>query len=117
MDYPITIAGRKVSLAWTQESEKRFAFRMGLIGGEPTPKQLSNPRTVTTALFKIAWGLLPPAEFARYDDPEALFVAMDHEADAEALFAAISGIYQDRTIDTEKKTSLKKSPSPESNSD
>jgi len=117
MPHACTIAGRKVELEWTQETAKRFAFRMGEVGGEPTSKQLTNPKTVTTALFKVLWGLLPPAEFARYTDPESLFVAVDHEAEAEAIFSAINGIYQDRFPDPEKKSTSMKSPSPESNSE
>ena len=116
MKHEITIAGRKVELEWTQESAKRFSFRMGECGGEPTSKQLTNPKTVTTALFKVLWGLLPSAEFVRYHDPESLFVAVDHETEGEAIYAAIAAIYQDRCPSAEKKSTSQKSPSPESNS-
>lgn len=107
-----TIAGRQVELAWTQESAKRFAFRMGAIGGEPTGKELGNPKTVTTALFKVLWGLLPAQEFQRHPDPESLFVAVDHETEGEAIYQAIKAVYEDRFDDPEKKSSLTKSPSP-----
>lgn len=117
MNHPCTIAGRKVELMWTQETAKRFAFRMGGIGGEPTGKELSNPKTVATALFKVLWGLLPPAEHSRYSDPESLYVATDHETEAEAIYAAIKGVYDDRFADPEKKSILTNSPSLESNSD
>ncbi len=116
MNHPCTIAGRQVDLAWTQESAKRFAFRMGACGGEPTGKELSNPKTVTTALFKVLWGLLPSSEFARYVDPEALFVAVDHDEEGLAIYQAIKAVYEDRFEDPEKKSTLTKSPSPESNS-
>lgn len=117
MKHQCTIAGRAVELAWTQESAKRFAFRMGSIGGEPSGKELSNPRTVTTALFKVLWGLLPAQEFQRYADPESLFVAVDHETEGAEIFAAINGVYLDRFPDPEKKSTSMKSHSPESNSD
>ena len=117
MKHSCTIAGRAVELAWTQETAKRFAYRMGEIGGEPTGKQLTNPKTVTTAIFKALWGLLPPVEFARYPDPESLFVAVDHDKEGEAIFAPINGVYLDRFPSEEKKSTLTKSPSPESNSD
>lgn len=113
MPHEITIGGRKVTLAWDTQTAKRYAYRMGEIGGEPTSKQLSNPKTVTTALFKVLWGLLPSAEFQRHPDPEALFVAVDHESEAEAIFAAITSIFNDRVVDAEKKRSLRTSPSPE----
>lgn len=117
MTHKCTIAGREVELAWTQESAKRYVYRMGTIGGEPTPRELNNPKTVTSALFKVLWALLPSAEFLRYPDPEALFVAVDHETEGESIYAAIKGIYADRVPDTEKKSTSTKSPSPASNSD
>ena len=117
MSHPCTIAGRKVELAWTQESAKRFAFRMGTIGGEPSGKDFTNPKTAATAIFKALWGLLPPGEFQRYPDPEILYVETDHETEAEGIFAAINGVYLDRFADPEKKSSLTKLPSLESNSD
>lgn len=116
MSHHCTIDGRQVELAWTQETAKRFAFRMGAIGGEPNGKELTNPKTVSTALFKVLWGLLPPAEFARHTTPEDLFVAVDHETEAAAIYHAIKGVYEDRFPDAEKKSTSTKSPSPESNS-
>lgn len=116
MNHPCTIDGRQVELAWTQESAKRFAFRMGQIGGEPTGKELSNPKTVTTALFKVLWGLLPSTEFSRYSDPESLFVAVDHETEGPAIYQAIKAVYEDRFEDPEKKSTLTNSPLPGSNS-
>jgi len=112
-----TIDGRAVTMAWTQDAAKRFAYRMGQCGGEPTGKELSNPKTVTTALFKVLWGLLPQAEFARHPDPESLFVAVDHDSEGESIYAAIKGVYSDRYPSAEKKSTSMKSPSPESNSD
>ena len=117
MTHPVKIAGRETSLAWDNESAKRYFFRMGEIGGEPTHKQLSNPKTVTTALFKVLWGLLPGVEFQKYPDPESLFVAVDHETEAAAIFAAITQVFQDRFPDDEKKSTSTTSPLPESNSD
>lgn len=116
MIHSCNIAGRSVDLEWTQETAKRFAYRMGLVGGEPTGKELSNPKTVTTALFKVLWGMLPAAEFQRHADPEALFVAVDHEEEGAGIYEAIKGIYADRLTDPEKKSTSMKSPSPESNS-
>lgn len=116
MKHSCIIAGRQTELEWTQETAKRFVYRMGEIGGEPTARQLGNPKTVTTALFKVLWGLLPSAEFARHADPECLYVAVNHEAEGEAIYDAIKGIYQERNADAEKKSTLMNSRSPESNS-
>lgn len=114
MIHQCIIAGRKVSLEWTQETAKRFAYRMGVIGGEPTGKELNNPKKVTTALFQVLWGLLPPGEFQRYTDPEALFVAVDHEAEGAAIYDAIKGVYEERFLDAEKKSTSMNSPLSES---
>lgn len=113
MNHPVRIAGRSVELEWTNETSKRFAFRMGSIGGEPTPAELTNPRTASTALFKVLWGLLPPLEFARYSDPEALFVATNHEEEAEGIFQGIAAVYSDRFPSEEKKSTSENSHSPE----
>jgi hypothetical protein len=115
MKYTVKVAGVDVDLTWTQETAKRFAYRMGEIGGEPTGKQFTNPRTVQTALFKVLWALLPPSVSSVYPDPESLFVAVDHENEAEGIFVAINKIYQDRFPDAAKKKTTKKSPSPKSN--
>jgi hypothetical protein len=117
MKHECTIAGKKIDLEWTQETAKRFAYRMGEVGGEPTGKALTNPKTVTTALFKVLWGLLPANVFALYPDPESLFVAVDHDEEAQAIFAAINGVYLDRYPSEEKKSTSMKSPSLESNSE
>ena len=117
MEFKCHVAGREVALVWNQEAAKRYAYRMGELGGEPTGKQLTNPRSVTTALFKVLWALLPPVEFSRYADPEALYVAVDHETEAEAIFKAIDGIYSERFPNAEKKSTSMKSPLQESNSD
>lgn len=88
---------------------------MGTIGGEPYGKDFTNPKKVASSLFKVLWGLLPAVEFARYDDVESLYVAVNHEIESEAIFAAINGIYADRFPDDEKKSTSMKSPSQESN--
>lgn len=115
--YPINIGGRLIELEWTQETARRYEFRIGLCGGEPTPKQLQNPATVATALFRMLWALLPVREFQRHESPEELFLAVDHEEEAPVIYAALRGIFEDRAATVEKKSSGKKSPSPGSSSD
>lgn len=116
MAHSCVIAGREVELAWSVDSEKRFAFRMSECGGEPSPQQLTSPKTAPAALCKVLWALLPVGESARYPDPESLFVAIDHEKEGPAIFAAISGVYSDRFPDLKKKASSKRRPSRKSNS-
>jgi len=108
MSYLVKIAGKEAELAWTQETAKRFSYRMGEIGGEPTSKQFTNPKTVETALFKVLWALLPSHIFCKYPDPESLYVAVDHESEGEAIFKAIDGVYRDRFPNLAKKKTTKK---------
>jgi hypothetical protein len=61
--------------------------------------------------------MLPTGEFQRHADPESLFVAVDHETEGAAIYQAIKGVYGDRFPDVEKKSTLTKSHSHESNSD
>lgn len=117
MEYPVTIGGRKLSLKWTQETAKRFHFRLGQIGGHPTQRELTGSRTRDAAACKLLWAFLPPAELANYPTPEDLFVAIDQETEGEELGKALGAIYQEMIPDAEKKSSLTKSPSPGSNSD
>ncbi len=113
MKHIVKIEGRDVAIEWSNESSKRFAFRMGEVGGEPTGKQLCNPKTVTTALFKVLWGLLPQPELARYPDPETLFLSVDHDKEGQAIYSAIKEIYEERWPSDEKKSTSENSPSQE----
>jgi hypothetical protein len=116
MPHDLTIAGRKVTLVWDVQTSKAFAFRLSEIGFEITPKSFSGVKAAA-AVCKCLWALLPDAEAARYASPEKLFVAMDHETESGAIFAAISAIFAEMNVSAEKKSTLTKSPSPESNSD
>lgn len=117
MKFPFTIAGRVIELEWTQETARRYEFRIGTVGGEPTARQLNNPRTVSSALFRMLWALLPVREFQRYDSPEDLYLAVDHDEEGPAIYAALRGIFEERAVTAEKKSSGRKSLSPASSSD
>jgi hypothetical protein len=114
MAHEITIGGRAVSLAWTNEAAKRFSFRLSSIGGHPTQREITTPATASAAVCKILWALLPAAEFVRYATPEDLFVAIDQESESEVIAKAILGVYADMNPTPEKKTSTVKSRSPKS---
>jgi hypothetical protein len=109
MIYKIKVAGREIELAWTQETAKRYAYRLSAIGGQPTQKELSSAVTASAALCKLLWALLPKAEHARYETPEDLFVAIDEQAEGEAIAKAIVGIFSEMAVDAQKKMSLMKS--------
>jgi hypothetical protein len=112
----ISISGRKVGISWTNEIARRFRYRLGLIGGHPSRKELTNPATAEAAFTRILWALLPTDEHAKFPTPEDLFVALDSdsEEDAQAIFEAVTAIYAEMEPSAEKKTSGKRKPSPKS---
>ena len=117
MNHEITIGGRPVKIAWTVETQKRFQYRLQTIGGHPPEGAFRAAKTAPAAFCKVLWALLPPAELVALPTPEDVFVALDHEKEAPAMFAAVSAIYGEMAADAEKKTTSGKSPLPGSNSD
>ena len=115
--YPVTIAGDTVHLAWTQDIARRYPFRASKIGGAPTGRAMSNPKTAVAAVTSFLWLLLPPETHAQYPTPEDLFVAIDHENDHGAIYSALVGIIGDMVPSDEKKSTLTTSHSLESNAD
>ena len=115
----ISISGRKVAIAWNIEVSRRFRFRLGAIGGHPSRKELTTAATAESAFTKILWALLPAGEFAKYETPEDLFVALDIDGEegASSIAAVITSIYDEMSATVEKKTSGRKKPLPESNSE
>lgn len=117
MEFPVIIGGRKIALKWTQETAKRFHFRLQTIGGHPTSRELTGARTRDAAACKLLWAFLPPAEIGNYPTPEDLFVAIDQETEGLELGQALAAIYAEMNPSAEKKSTSKKSPSPGSSSD
>jgi hypothetical protein len=116
MGHILNIAGQPVTLEWTQDIARRLPYRISLIGGFPTERELSYSRTATAAITKLIWLFLPPLVHSRYSTPEELFLDLNHREEASQIHAAVSGICADMVADEEKKTSSQSSPSPESSS-
>lgn len=108
MAHKITIAGREIELEWTQETAKRFAFRLAGIGGMPTQRQFTQPQSAAAAVVKVLWALLPKADFMRYETPEDLFVDIDGEAEHLAIGQAVTAIFSEMAVTPEKKRTSKK---------
>jgi hypothetical protein len=117
MPYPVTIGGEEITLAWDQQTARAYPYRAGRIGGAPSLRDLANPKRAIAAVTDLLWLFLPPAASAKYPTPEELFLAIDHEANAPGIHAAIVGIVGEMTTTPEKKRSLPSSPLPESNLD
>lgn len=108
MAHVVKIGGREVTLAWSQEVAKRFAYRLASIGGMPTQKQFTTPATAAVAVAKVIWALLPKTDHARYESPEDLFVDIDEETEGTAIAEAVAAIFSDMAPSPEKKRSLTK---------
>jgi hypothetical protein len=117
MKFPVVIGGRTVELGWDMETAKRFTYRLKSIGGHPTQRELIGKQTQDVAFTKILWALLPSAHLCNWPSPEDLFVAIDQDTEAKAIAEAVVAIYAEMSPPAEKKSTLRKSPSPGSSSD
>ena len=117
MTHPVTIGGREIALAWTQDIASRFPFRASKIGGCPSFADFANPKKAAAAITSFLWLMLPPDIHALYSSPEELFIAIDHENEAKAIHSALIAVIGDMSPTDEKKSTSKKPPSPESKSD
>jgi len=79
MASPITIGGQTVTLTWTQEVARRFAFRASKIGGGPSFEDFLHKTKAASAVTTFLWLILPPAVHSRYATPEDLFLATAEE--------------------------------------
>jgi hypothetical protein len=109
--YPVKIGGEEVRFSWTQETAKRYTFRASKIGGAPRGADFANPRKVTAAIGSFLWLILPAEIHQKYDSPEELFMAIDHDDQSAQVAACLTGIFSDMSPDAEKKSTSRKSPS------
>lgn len=109
-----TIAGSAVELEWTQSVARQYRYRASKLGVDNELERMSNPATVESAVFDTLWCLLPSALIAKYPTPEELFVAVDHDNEAEGIWQAIKGVIEEQVVDQQKKTTSKSDPGPES---
>jgi hypothetical protein len=110
--HPITIGGRQVDLEWTQDIASRMPFRASRIGGSPSMADFANPKKAAAAVTSFLWLVLPPAVHQLFSNPEELFVAIDHKTEAAAIHSALVAIVGEMEPDAEKKSTLRKPPSP-----
>ena len=117
MPYDITIGGKPLTVAWNQETAKRYAFRASRVGVNPFAV-IGKPAQREFALITILWLILPQEWHLQFATAEDLHVAINHDDDAEkrGITAALVGIIGDMFPDAEKKSTGKKSPSLKSNS-
>ena len=116
MIHQITIGGSPVELEWTQASARAFHFRLSEIGFSISGAAFKGARAASS-FCKCLWALLPADVFREYPTPEELFVAIDHETEAAAIYGAVSAIFAEMAPSDEKKSTSKNSHSPGSNSD
>lgn len=115
MSYEFTIAGQKTSIAWSQETAKRYSFRASKLGIDPF-RVIATPSKREYALICILWLCLPQEIHLQFSTPEDLHVAINHddEKEKQGITDALSGIIGDMFPNAEKKSSGTKKPSQKS---
>lgn len=116
MIHEINIAGKPVALEWNQKAARAFTFRLSEIGFNLSGAAFKGARAASSYV-KCLWALLPADAFREYATPEDLFVAIDHETEATAIYEAVASIFFEMAPGEEKKSTSTNSPLPESNSD
>ena len=107
MSHPINIGGESFEIAWDQQTARSYAYRASKIGGAPSMRDLANPKRAAAAVTDLLWLLLPPTAAAKYRSPEELFVALDHESEAESIHSALLAVMEEMVSTDEKKSSSK----------
>ena len=110
----MTIAGEPFDIQWTNASARLMRLRLADIGFDWTRD--TKGERLSSAMVKIAWALLPYDDFVKFKTHEDMYISMTDKED-ESLFAAVGDIFKAMSTPVEKKSTLKKSPLPESNSD
>ncbi|HEY9817751.1 MAG TPA: hypothetical protein V6D20_18385, partial [Candidatus Obscuribacterales bacterium] len=105
--YEVPIGEEKVFIGWTQSVARQFRFRSSKIGMADELIRLRNPDTAHAALYEILWCLVPEHITAKHTSPEALFLAVDHEAHGKDIWNAVIGVINDQSVSDEKKSSSK----------
>ena len=113
----VTIGGKEVQLAWTQDVARRLAFRASRIGGGPSFADFRNQKKAAAAITTFLWLILPVEVHAKFSTPEDLFLAIDHETEAAAIHAACIAVIGSMQLSADEKKTPLKTPSPASSSD
>ena len=82
MPYDITIGGKPLTVAWNQETAKRYAFRASRVGVNPFAV-IGKPAQREFALITILWLILPQEWHLQFATAEDLHVAINHDDDAD----------------------------------
>lgn len=116
MIHTVQIQGHAVPLEWTQAAARAFGFRASKIGADPRAlyRDIKNPLKAEYAVTAFLWMLLPDEEHRKYSLPDDLCPVIDPDHAPEIL-RAVLGVIADMSPAAEKKSTLRKSPSPGSN--
>jgi hypothetical protein len=113
MPHSITIGGDPVILEWSKSSSRLMDLRLSGIGFD-WRKDTAGTR-MASAMVKICWTLLSSDKFKEYESHEDMYSAMTDDECANML-KVVSEIISEMAPSDEKKSTLTKSHSPESNS-
>ena len=115
MNNKLTIGGREIEIAWTQEAARRFSFRASKHKIKLDGKAFSDPSRAASAYVECLWLLLPSDEFVKHASAEDLAATIDHDMESESIVEAVLSCVSEMVADAEKKSSLKSGHSQESN--
>lgn len=118
MIHKINIGGRDVEFAWNKRAARLHLVRCSKADVEPF-KLMAKPRTRIYGMAALLWSLLPDADYDKFKTPEDLFAEIDEkEWESEQTMSTFAGLFEDMAEPSdEKKSTLRKSPSPGSSSD
>ena len=115
MSAKLNIAGKEIELVWDISAQRRYELRQSELGGVDL-SNLAKPAKALSVLVKLLWCLLPPDTHKKYSDPEELYLAID-EDEAKEVAPALALILAEMFPTAEKKSSLRNTHLPESNSE
>lgn len=104
MSHQCKIAGRDVSLAWTNSSLRSLRFRAGKIREDPRELfgALADNARAEYAAGALLWMLAPDDLHAKHAKPESLWLTVGDD-EIEGVIKAIVGTLADSNPDAEKK--------------
>ena len=103
----IKLAGKPVTVGWTQETLRHLRLRASKANIDPRRLigDFGNPNKAEYAVTAFMWLILPKETYRKYETPEDLYDDISEE-DAEENLASIVAVIEEMAVDIEKKSTL-----------
>lgn len=101
----IKLAGKSVTVGWTQETLRHLRLRASKADIDPRRLigDFGNPNKAEYAVTAFMWLILPKEAYRKYPTPEDLYDDIAEE-DAEDNLSAIAAVIEEMAVDMEKKS-------------